>query len=404
MTHIYDVAVVGSGPAGLFAAMEIVSNSNLKLIVLEKARRLNDSRNVAMGWLGGSARSSVKLFLDPGFGGEIDDPKVIDKFAARIEKYGGHKLRLSKKRILKRTIKRATEVGIEVDEPQTAVYSEDKMIRLGDYLYSYLREHATVTHKINIAKITKSSGLFYITTDEETYAAKSIMLAMGRSGAQWLLNNNHDFSLEHSSGNFDLGVRLEFPNYLLREFSEKSANFRFRFGAFRTTIPNFSGTVETEEVGHVRVSNGRGWNTNKSHLANFGLLKTFQTDSPMKDVYRLSEIINVLSDGQLMRDSLGRVLSGSVMASHIPEFKEVVEGLEKLSKFLPTIKKRCVVYAPEARLNAVKFSLSHAMEANVEGLYILGDMSGKTRSFVQAACSGLLAAQDVLQKNGVSNE
>lgn len=400
MTHVYDVAIVGSGPASLFAAMEIVNNSKLDLIVLEKARRLNDSRNVAMGWLGGAARSSVKLFLEPKFGGDISDPKVINHFQKRIEEYGGTKLRISKKKLFRRVVKRAAEAGIEVEEPATAIYTEDKMIKLGDSLYSNLRQKGTVRHKLDITGITKIHNLFYITTVEETFVAKKVCLGMGRNGVRWLMEQK-DFDIPHDGGSFDLGVRLEFPNYLLRDYSEKSANFRFKFSSFRTTIPNFAGTVETEEIGHLKVSNGRGWNSNRSHLANFGLLRSFQTSSPMGDVYRLSEIINVLSDGQLMRDSLSSILNGSSMVNHLPEFQEVVVGLEKISDFLPAIKKRCIVYAPEARLNAVRFHLSDTMETNTDGLYIIGDMSGKTCSFVQAACSGLLAACNILQKDGV---
>jgi len=397
---IYDVCVVGSGPANLFAAMEIVNNSNLNLLVLEKARRLNDSRNVAMGWLGGSARSTIKMFVDPGFGGEIKSKQTIETFVNRLENYGKQKVRISKKKLLKRSVKRANDLGFEVDEPETILYTEDKMIKLGDFFYSHLREKATVTHKINITKIYKAAGIFNIITNEGNYQAKRVLLGMGRSGAFWLIGENKEFDLSYDGGSFDFGVRLEFPNYLLKDFADRTTSFRLKFDDFRTTIPIFSGTIETEEVGHIRVSNGRGWNSSKSHMANIGVLKKFETDQPLEDVYRLSEIVNVLSDGQLLRDSMSRVMRGEVLASHLPEFAEIAKGLKKLSGLFPDLKKRCTVYAPEARLNAVRFKLAESMETDVPGLYLVGDMSGKTSSFVQAACSGLLAAENILKESG----
>lgn len=399
---IYDVCVIGSGPAGLFAAMEIVGHSDLEVLVLEKARRLNDSRNVAMGWLGGSARATVKMFVDPQFGGEVATDDLIATYMNRLESYGSTKLKINKKRLLKRSIKRANDLDIKVDEPNTIIYTEDKMIKLGEYLYSYLRNNATVTHKIDVSNIEHKGGIYHITTQEDVFQAKKIIMGLGRSGAYWLLDQNF-FSFSHSGQGFDLGVRLEFPNYTLKEFSSKSKNFRFRYGNFRTTVPIFSGTVETEEVGHIKVSNGRGWGGNKTPLANMAVLRRFETETPLADIYRISEIINVLSDGQLLRDSLGRVLGDSLLANHLPEFQDVILGAEKLVQLFPNMKKRCTVYAPEARLNAVSFKLDNYMQSEMSGFYIVGDMSGKTSSFVQAACSGLLAADHILKESGVRN-
>lgn len=396
--HVYDVAIIGTGPASIFAALELIAKSKLDVVVLEKAKRLNDSRNVSMGWLGGSARSSVRLFLDNKFGGEVATKRLVNKFTKHLEIHGPSKLKTSKKKVLKRTEKQASDFDIEIDQPETAIYTEDKMIKLGDQLYSHLRSNATVTHKLDILSIKKEDGLFKVETPEKTYVARSLIMGMGRNGAKHI-STNYDLDLEPEGKTFDLGVRVEMPTFLLRELAEKTANFRFRFGDFRTTVPNFSGTVETEELDHIKISNGRGWGSKKSHMANFALLKKFTSESPLNDVYRLTEIINVLSDGQLFRDSLSRVLSNQTVLSQLPEYVEIVKGLDQFFMAFPTLKKRCFVYAPEARLNAVKFNTTKNMETNIEGLYVVGDMSGKTRSFVQAACSGLAAAENILKQN-----
>ncbi|NLW16423.1 MAG: NAD(P)-binding protein, partial [Firmicutes bacterium] len=40
-TAKYDCIIVGTGPAGIFAAWELCNNSNLKILMLEKGRDIN---------------------------------------------------------------------------------------------------------------------------------------------------------------------------------------------------------------------------------------------------------------------------------------------------------------------------------------------------------------------------
>lgn len=49
---IYDVAIIGSGPSGIFAALELVQNSGLSVLLIEKVKRIHDTRNVSNGWFG----------------------------------------------------------------------------------------------------------------------------------------------------------------------------------------------------------------------------------------------------------------------------------------------------------------------------------------------------------------
>jgi uncharacterized protein len=403
---IFDVAIIGSGPANLFAAMELLyqyPESNLKVLVLERARRLNDSRNVANGWFGGSARSTVSMFIDPGFGGEVEDESTIALFIDRLKTYsGGAKLKVSRPKLLKRTLKRLSGVGILAQQPTTVPFSEDKMIRLGDFIYQWLKQHGTVFHKIDISSIHKlSSHHFEIETNNGTFQTKRCFLGAGRGGPEWLRTIDHNLELTSTESEYDLGVRLEFPSQSLHECISKTPYFRFKFGDFRTTVPSVQGSVETEEVGVVKVSNGRTTNSSKNYLANLALFRKFESENPERELYRLVEIVNVLCDGQLLREPVSRFLTGKSVLSPIKEFDSIREGVAKLVNAFPKLGTRCSLYAPEARLNVKRYNLSPGWESSdTEGLYIVGDQSGKTKSFVQAACSGLQAAHDILEKEG----
>ena len=80
----YDVVIVGAGPAGIFSAMELVKNTELNIVILDKGvdidkRKCPASRgfgclncdpcNVLHGWGGAGAFSDGKLTLSKKVGG-----------------------------------------------------------------------------------------------------------------------------------------------------------------------------------------------------------------------------------------------------------------------------------------------------------------------------------------------
>jgi uncharacterized FAD-dependent dehydrogenase len=394
---IYDVIIIGAGAAGIFAAMELVNHSKLNILLLEKARRLNDTRNTGLGWFGGSARSNVHMFVEPDFGGNVAQQRTIDMFVRRLNKYGGSKVKLLQSKIPKKIIKTASDKGLIIEEPMVISYSEDKMIKLGNNLYSELKDKATVFHKADILSIRKEGAYFHIITSEQTFKSRACILSMGRAGAKWLINSPDFVKPTFTQSNFQFGVKLEFPTQSLKAYISRNPFFRFKFDDFKTSVPSFSGSIETEEVNNVKIANTRNLKAGRGNVASMSLLKTFNSANAINDVYRLCEITNILSDTQLLREPVSRWLTGSSVLSSLPEFQPLKDGLVKLLTLVPELKNRLVVYGPEARLNAAEFKLSKNMESDINRLFIIGDMSGKTHSFVQAACSGILAAQAIIK-------
>lgn len=394
---IYDVIIIGAGAAGIFAAMELVNHSKLNILLLEKARRLNDTRNTGLGWFGGSARSNVHMFIEPDFGGNVAQQRTIDMFTRRLNKYGTSRVKLSQSKISKKTLKMAADRGLEIDEPLTISYSEDKMIKLGNNLYSELKDKATVFHKADILSIKKEGAFFSIVTFEQTFKSRACILSMGRAGAQWLIGNENFLKPSYTQSKFDFGIKLEFPSNALKAYTSRNPFFRFKFDDFKTSVPSFCGSIETEEVNNVKIANTRNLKSGRGNIASMSLLKTFESKKAIADVYRLCEITNILSDAQLLREPLSKWATSTSALSSMPEFVPLKDGLLKLVSLIPELKNRLMIYGPEARLNAAEFKLNKNMESDINRLYIVGDMSGKTHSFVQAACSGILAAQSIIK-------
>ncbi len=100
----YDVIIVGAGPAGIFAALEITNNSPLKVLIVEKGKDI-EKRNCPMeqtgkcahcsicdilsGWGGAGAFSDGKLNLSPQIGGFLDkylDRQTLDELIDYVDK------------------------------------------------------------------------------------------------------------------------------------------------------------------------------------------------------------------------------------------------------------------------------------------------------------------------------
>ena len=89
MPSSYDVIIIGSGPAGIFAALELVKNASLKILMLEKGGDIDQRAcpmiesevpcvqcglcSILCGWGGAGAYSDGKLTLTPEFGGWLKD-------------------------------------------------------------------------------------------------------------------------------------------------------------------------------------------------------------------------------------------------------------------------------------------------------------------------------------------
>lgn len=386
--------MVGSGPAGILAALEVASQTNLRVLMLERIKRLHDSREVANGFMGGSSRSDVKLFLTGGFGGEITNSYVIEDVMEVLERWGKRRIRRSKNRLTQRQVEAIQGRGVEVDEPEVAQLGSEHMAAIEKAMHGWLLKNVDFRSNCGVQTIDVEDGRFRLETSAGTFGTRYCILAMGRGGTGWLAGQKLGVDLEATS--YDLGVRLEFPQALLKELTDKSTNFRLRFGDFRTTAISCGGTVELENVYGIQTSNGRTISGRAGPNSNFGLLKKIASKNPLQEMSRVVQIVNVLADGQLFRESPSRLLSDSSQLSYLPEFVQMKEGLQKIFEVWPQLRSRASMYAPEARLNGARVKTSQHGQTSIPGLYVCGDMSGQTKSFMQACGSGLLAGRNIV--------
>ena len=144
MDIVYDVIIIGGGAAGVLAAVELASCTNLTVAVLEKAKRLNDARNIGYCWLGASARSAARLFKDPRVGGSGFTSEEWEQFAAHMKHYYGSPLKFKKSKLGKRIEKGLVDGGFSVSGYDTCVLSEEQFIRCADRMHMVLKRNINI--------------------------------------------------------------------------------------------------------------------------------------------------------------------------------------------------------------------------------------------------------------------
>jgi hypothetical protein len=80
---------------------------------------------------------------------------------------------------------------------------------------------------------------------------------------------------------------------------------------------------------------------------------------------------------------------------------DVLEGLETLDSVLPGVfEGSTLLYAPEVKFYALEVETDNELRTRIPNLWFAGDGSGKSRSIVCAAATGIIAARGIKRLGG----
>ena len=459
---MYDVVIVGAGPAGLFAAYELIENNpKLKVLLLDKGKFAKNRVcpmkkthkcvncnpcGILSGYGGAGTFSDGKLNFIPKLGKSdlfkymsiseanklIDDTEVIfnkfgmdsdvyptnieeaKKIQAKIAKEGANLLIIKQKHLgsdkLPEYINNFTEYlenkGVEILENADVLDIEENK----DY------------------KVIYKSGK---KTNE--VSSKYVIVAPGRTGAKWIQELADKYEIPYVSQSIEIVVRVEVRKEILQDLCSviydptifiKTNTYNDQIRTFCTNPEGF--VAKENYYGYICV-NGHALKDIKSNNSNFAFISKVSLTHPSTNTREYGEsiakIANTLGNGKPIvqslkdlksgrRSTIDRINKGFIeptlkdvvagdLALVLPHriIKNILEGLETLDKIIPGVNNgETLLYGPEIKFFSNEITTDNNMKLENHNIYFIGDGAGKAGNIVAAAATGLVASRDILRR------
>lgn len=451
----FDVVIVGAGPAGIFAALELSRRGTGRILMVEKghgiARRRCPARQTACvgcttcdimtGWGGAGAFSDGKLTLTTEVGGWLSDfverpelEQLIDycdglwlEFGATTDVHGPDAATAT-------TLQHeATLAGMKLVPMAIRHLGTDRSPQVLDAMRVSLEQRGVeVRTETAAARILSEAGAVtgVELSDGTVVSARAVIVAPGREGADWLADQAASLGMTLTNNAVDIGVRVECPAAIMERLTTPlyEAKLVYSTPTFGDTVRTFCmnpyGEVTTESYGDVVTVNGHSYAEERTEYTNFAVLVSQRFTEPFRDPITygrsIAKLANLLGDGILVqrysdfkrgrRSTPDRILQGLAqptlscatpgdLSAVLPyrHLTGIVEFLEALDRLTPGIAgPSTLMYGVEVKFYSSRVQVDKNMETQVAGLYAIGDGAGITRGLVQAGASGVLAARAIV--------
>jgi uncharacterized FAD-dependent dehydrogenase len=463
MPSSYDVIIIGSGPAGIFAALELVKNIDLKILMIEKGRDIQQRAcpmivsnvpcvqcslcSILCGWGGAGAYSDGKLTLTPEFGGRLKEyisEEELSSFIGYVDElyqsFGAGGLVHGEDNVaLSRLKKKAAGYNLELIPARIRHIGTDLCKEVLVKIRKHLTGKIDVLFDVPVEQIRVQNGVVsgVATEDGNTYKAKYVIAAAGREGSTWLSEEAKRLGLSIQKNPVDIGVRVELPAHIMKDITDVAYEGKFIYFSkrFRDRVRTFCmnpyGEVVKEYSEGVFSANGHSYRSRTTENTNFALLVSTDFTKPFGEPIAYGRYIaglaNLLGGGVIVqrlgdlkmgrRSTPERIAEGSVrptledaapgdLSFVLPyrHLHNITEMLEALDNVAPGVNSGdTLLYGVEVKFYSMKLKLTPSLETEVKNLFAIGDGAGVTRGLIQASISGVVAAREVL-KRGSGNE
>ncbi len=452
----YDVIIVGAGPAGIFAALELCRQSKARILLLDKGMALEKRKcatlgkygsclrcnpcAITCGWGGAGAFSDGKLTLSTEFGGLLNEylePPLLEQLISYVD---GIYLSAGAKDILfgtdtaviNKLQRDAAAAGLSLIPSRMRHLGTENCYLVLEKMYQWLEKKVEIVTNREVRAINFSGGR--VTGVElasgEQIESDYVIAGPGRAGAEWMHSEALRLGLQGVNNPVDIGLRIEVPAVLMEHITDKIYESKLIYFSrsfddrVRTFCMNPYGVVVTENNGGLVTVNGHSYAEKRSVNTNFALLVSKTFTEPFREPIRygkyIASLANMLGDGVIVqrlgdlqmgrRSTAERIHRGLVrptLAKATPgdlslvlpyrHLLSIMEMLEALDKIAPGVNSpHTLLYGVEVKFYSFRLRLNRHLETDLDNLFAVGDGAGVTRGLIQASASGVLAAREIL--------
>ncbi|MEA4999369.1 MAG: NAD(P)/FAD-dependent oxidoreductase [Candidatus Limiplasma sp.] len=353
--HQYDVIIIGAGPAGIFAALEMTERKpESRVLIVDTGRaikrracpaRINgvcvhcQPCGIVHGWAGAGAFSDGKLSLSDEVGGQISEYMGHKRAMEYIQRADSIYLRFGASPVVHgKDDRRVEEIAYQASRhnirlvpcPVRHLGTENAGPVLGA-MHDHLVTNTNTTFlelttaqdilvengRVTGVRIQPQKGEGFIVS------APYVVAAPGRGGAQWLSEAVGKLGLRTKNNEVDIGVRVEVPNAIMDGLTRDLYEAKLVYysdtyeNKVRTFCMNPGGEVSQEHYeGGIAVVNGHSYedpekrtgNTNFALLVSTSFTEPF--NQPIEYGRYIAQLGNMLTGGPIMVQRLGDLLKG----------------------------------------------------------------------------------------------
>ncbi len=449
------MVIVGAGPAGIFAALELVRRDDWSVLIVEKGLDMEKRKcpvrdehpvgceigckpcNITCGWGGSGAFSDGKLTLSPEVGGWLSEYMEREELEQLISYVDGLYVEYgAPERIhgvdhdqIEEIRQRAMQDGLRLVDAPIRHMGTDRCPVVLQAMRDDINGKVEVATRTTVSKLLvkdgKAAGVKL--KDGTRIKAKVVIVAPGREGSAWMVDEANELGLEMMNNAVDIGLRVEVPAIVMEPLTDTLYESKLLYYSdsfedeVRTFCMNPNGFVSKEAYGDVITVNGHSYSDRDSGNTNFALLVSTRFTEPFREpitygrsVAKLANllgkdiIIQRLGDLQIgqrtTEERLERSTVEPTLKSCTPgdlsfvlpyrHLRDIMDMLEAMDKLVPGVNSRdTLLYGVEVKFYSARLELSPQLETKIENLYAVGDGAGVTRGLVQASASGVVAAR-----------
>ena len=455
----YDVIIIGSGPAGIFAALEFLkSDKSLKVLILEKGRDITRRKcpskerkvsctrcpecHLLSGWGGAGAYSDGKLSLSPDVGGflsrymEKDDVQtMIDYVDSIYLQYGApNEIFGDDPEEIQNIERLASKNNLVLIPSKIRHIGTDRCITVLRKMKDNLGRKIDIMFNAEAEQVIVHDGTYegIRLKDGTAFSSDFLVLAPGREGSKWLEEEARRLNLTQLKNPVDVGVRVELPAVILEPLTNATYEPKLVFYSkkfddrVRTFCVNPYGEVVKEYLKGIWTVNGHSFTDRRTSNTNFALLvSTYFTepfDEPISYGRYIAQLANFIGKGVIVqrlgdlhagrRSTHERIAKGIVQPS-LPDatpgdlsfalpyryLSDIIEMLEALDSIAPGVNSRhTLLYGVEVKFYSMQLKLSNSLETEIKNIFAAGDGPGVSRGLIQASASGVVAAREILRR------